>query len=114
MAIMSTLTVQDYRSPRSLFLRQPNGVAMKLWYGQMALNWIWSPVWFALHLLWLAFVVIACILALIVAFTSPRAGPTHQLLAVRPLRGVGRLCQPAEPVDCHPQLAPHRVDLGVN
>src|SRR6218665_1348170 len=50
------------------FLQQPNGPAMKLWYGQMALNWMWSPVWFSLHWLWPAFIVIVGIFALIVAF----------------------------------------------
>jgi translocator protein len=50
------------------FLRAPGGAAMKLWYGQMALNWLWSPTWFTLHWLWPAFVVIVSILALILAF----------------------------------------------
>jgi tryptophan-rich sensory protein len=45
---------------------------MKLWYGQMALNWLWSPVWFSLHWLWPAFIVIAAILVLIVAFITNR------------------------------------------
>jgi len=52
------------------FLREPGGVAMKLWYAQMVLNWLWSPTWFTLHWLWPAFVVIAAILALILAFIA--------------------------------------------
>jgi benzodiazapine receptor len=52
------------------FLRDPGGLAMKLWVGQMALNWVWSPTWFTLHWLWPAFIVIISILALIVAFIA--------------------------------------------
>jgi benzodiazapine receptor len=52
------------------FLAEPNGTSMKLWYGQMALNWLWSPTWFSLHWLWPAFVVIISILALIVLFIA--------------------------------------------
>lgn len=52
------------------FLRDRGGVAMKLWAGQMALNWLWSPVFFSLHWLWPAGVVILALLALIVAFIA--------------------------------------------
>ena len=54
------------------FLSEPNGPAMKLWYGQMALNWLWSPTWFSLHLLWPAFIVIIAIFALILLFIANR------------------------------------------
>lgn len=54
------------------FLSEPNGTAMKLWYGQMALNWLWSPTWFSLHLLWPAFIVIIAIFALILLFIANR------------------------------------------
>jgi benzodiazapine receptor len=50
------------------FLRAPNSAAMKFWYGQMVLNWLWTPVWFTLHLLWPAFIVIIGIWGAIVAF----------------------------------------------
>ncbi len=52
------------------FLRSPSSSAMVLWAGQMALNWVWSPTWFALHLLWPAFAIIAAILVLILAFIA--------------------------------------------
>ncbi|WP_282045726.1 TspO/MBR family protein [Roseibium album] len=52
------------------FLRAPRSMAMKFWYGQMALNWIWSPVFFVLHLTWAAFAVIAAMLILIVLFVG--------------------------------------------
>lgn len=54
------------------FLAEPNGTAMKLWYGQMVLNWLWTPVFFSLHQLWLALVVIVAMLALIYAFIANR------------------------------------------
>lgn len=45
---------------------------MILWCIQMVLNWIWSPVWFGLHQLWPAFVVIIAIFATILAFIADR------------------------------------------
>jgi tryptophan-rich sensory protein len=48
--------------------REPRGPAMRLWVGQMVLNWLWSPVWFVAHWLWPAFVVIAALLVLILSF----------------------------------------------
>ena len=54
------------------FLDQPNGLGMKLWAGQMVLNWLWSPLWFGLNQTWLAFTVIIGILALILCFIGER------------------------------------------
>ncbi|MVA99144.1 tryptophan-rich sensory protein [Nitratireductor sp. CAU 1489] len=54
------------------FLAGHDGTAMKLWYGQMALNWLWSPVFFALHLVWPAFVVIVAVTLLVVGFVINR------------------------------------------
>lgn len=51
-----------------IWMDDPNSTAMKLWFGQMVLNWAWSPIWFIGQLLWPAFGVIVGILALIVAF----------------------------------------------
>jgi tryptophan-rich sensory protein len=45
---------------------------MKLWYGQMVLNWLWSPVWFGLHLVWPAFAIIVAIDAVVLAFIANR------------------------------------------
>ena len=38
----------------------------------MVLNWLWSPIWFSLHLPWPAFIVIIAIFALILAFIQNR------------------------------------------
>lgn len=50
------------------FLRAPNGTAMKLWYGQMVLNWLWTPTFFLLQWLWPAVVVIVAMLITMIAF----------------------------------------------
>ncbi|HEV7274733.1 MAG TPA: TspO/MBR family protein [Devosiaceae bacterium] len=50
------------------FERDSHGTSMRLWYGQMALNWLWPPVFFSLHLPWLAAAVILALLATIIAF----------------------------------------------
>jgi tryptophan-rich sensory protein len=41
---------------------------MAIWFGQLGLNWLWSPIFFTLHMLWPALVIIAAIWALIAAF----------------------------------------------
>lgn len=51
-----------------IFMWDRNSTAMKLWYGQMLLNWAWSPLWFIGHQIWPAFVVIALLWLAIVAF----------------------------------------------
>jgi translocator protein len=54
------------------YIAEPRGRGMLLWIGQMVLNWLWSPTWFSLHLLWPAFTVIAAMLVLIVLFIANR------------------------------------------
>ena len=49
-----------------------DGTGMKLWMGQMVLNWLWTPVFFALRLPWPAFVIIVVMLAAILAFIANR------------------------------------------
>jgi benzodiazapine receptor len=65
-------------------LAAPTGTAMKLWVGQMLLNWLWSPVFFVAHALWPAAVVIVAMLAAILAFiaVSWRTDRTAALLFV--------------------------------
>jgi tryptophan-rich sensory protein len=48
--------------------RDRHGMAMKLWWAQLALNFLWTPVYFGAHQIGLAFVVILLMLAAILAF----------------------------------------------
>lgn len=51
-----------------IWMIDPHSTTMKIWFGQMVLNWAWSPIWFLGQMLWPAFAVIIGILALIIAF----------------------------------------------
>ncbi len=53
-----------------IWARAPRSGAMLLWVVQMLLNWAWSPVFFALHSLNLALVIIVALLATILAFIA--------------------------------------------
>jgi translocator protein len=48
--------------------RDRSSAAMRVWFGQMLLNWAWTPTFFMAHLLWPGFVVIIALLLLIVLF----------------------------------------------
>ncbi|WP_299888174.1 TspO/MBR family protein [uncultured Ruegeria sp.] len=47
-----------------------SSAAMKLWWAQMALNFLWSPTFFVLQLPWFAFVVIVGLLIVVVMFIA--------------------------------------------
>ncbi len=51
-----------------IWLRQPSGQAMMLWAAQMALNFIWSPVFFSAHRMDIALGVIILMLITIITF----------------------------------------------
>lgn len=70
--VWSTLYVLIAVAGWRTFMGEPNGTGMKLWYAQMVVNWLWSPVWFGLHLIWPAFFVILVIDALVLAFIANR------------------------------------------
>lgn len=51
-----------------IWQRHPGGTAMKLWGAQLALNFIWSPVFFAAHRIDVALGIIILMFIAIVAF----------------------------------------------
>lgn len=46
------------------------GWPMKLWWGQLLLNFLWSPIFFSAHQIGLALVIIVSMLGVIVAFIA--------------------------------------------
>ena len=53
-----------------IWRRDSTGWAMKSWGAQLALNWIWSPVFFSAHRIDIAFGVIILLFAAIAAFIA--------------------------------------------
>ena len=63
-----------------VWTRLPASGAMAAWVVQLLLNWLWSPVFFSLHLLWPALAVIVAILVAIVFFIR-LSGPIDRVAA---------------------------------
>lgn len=53
-----------------IWRRDPRGTAMKLWWLQLVLNFLWSPSFFAMQQIGLALVVVLAMLATILAFIA--------------------------------------------
>jgi translocator protein len=51
-----------------IFERDRGGWALKLWWGQLVLNFVWSPAFFVVHRIWLALIIVLLMLATILAF----------------------------------------------
>jgi translocator protein len=51
-----------------IWTRAPKSRAMKLWFAQMGLNFLWSPVFFGAHLMAPGLLIILALLAAILAF----------------------------------------------
>ncbi len=47
-----------------------SSTAMKLWWAQLGLNFLWSPAFFVLQLPWFAFVIIVALLIVIALFIA--------------------------------------------
>jgi len=52
--------------------REPRSAAMTVWFIQLALNFIWSPVFFGAHMIGAALVIVALLLAAILVFIGIR------------------------------------------
>lgn len=48
--------------------RTGSGLLMQIWWGQLLLNFAWSPIFFRLHLMWPALAVIVAMFVLILLF----------------------------------------------
>jgi tryptophan-rich sensory protein len=68
--VWTTLYVMIAIAGWRIWSKAPLGAAMKVWALQMVLNWSWSPLFFGLHRPWLAFAVIAALLATIMVFIA--------------------------------------------
>lgn len=57
-----------------IYLKDPSGMAMKLWWVALGLNFMWSPSFFALQKIGLALAVILALLAVILGFIATSRG----------------------------------------
>ncbi|MEL6920722.1 MAG: TspO/MBR family protein [Pseudomonadota bacterium] len=65
------------------WLRGYRGLPMQIWFGQFAINLTWSPVFFGLHAMGFALIIIGAMIALTASFVSltwPHDRPTSMLM----------------------------------
>ncbi|TAU81077.1 TspO/MBR family protein [Rhizobium leguminosarum] len=55
---------------RTWLIEGVKGRAIKIWIGQMILNWLWTPLFFGAHAMSLGLTVILCLLLLILYFIA--------------------------------------------
>ena len=67
-----------------LWSRAPASLAIRLWFAQMGLNWLWSPTFFGLQAPTLALIIILVLVTTIIDFivSSRRIDTTSSLLFV--------------------------------
>ena len=65
-ALYMLIAIAGWRTWR----REPTGRAMRFWALQLALNFLWSPLFFAAHMIGLALAIILALLATILAFIA--------------------------------------------
>jgi len=53
-----------------IWQRERSGAAVKLWWVQLVLNFLWSPVFFSMHYVGLALAIVLALLAAILAFIT--------------------------------------------
>ena len=56
-----------------VWLRDPHGVAMRIWIAQLVLNFLWSPTFFGLQQMGLGLLVILALLVAILGFMATAA-----------------------------------------
>jgi translocator protein len=56
-----------------IWQHHPHGTAMRLWWAQLFLNFLWSPVFFVAHQVGLALAVVLALVASVVAFIATAA-----------------------------------------
>ena len=65
-ALYALIAVAGWR----IWRRARGGLAMRLWWAQLALNFLWSPVFFALHQIGAALAVVLALLLTVLAFIA--------------------------------------------
>jgi tryptophan-rich sensory protein len=88
--VWTTLYVMIAVAGWRLWQRARASFAMKLWWGQLALNFVWTPVFFLGHALGPAFAIIVLLLGAILAFIA----------AARPVDRVAACCSCPMPSGC--------------